>query len=225
MHASIPIYLHHPGPTIGSPPAAAPFRFSTDRMPEHQRPSLLRDFFLHQGVRYDVEPIGTDPVEVDIALERSDGLQLTSGRVQGARFRRTRENPQPTEDVGLMVNPNGSQLVAQRGRELVLGEGDATLVSMADPFDSARGPAGNILALRFPRSGLAPHLAAPQDCLMRRIPFNSPALRLLTGYINMAVPGLAGSPGDLQRSVASHCYELTALALGATRDAAERAKG
>jgi AraC-like DNA-binding protein len=208
-----------------SSPAAPVFRFSTDGMAEPERPILLREFFLRQGVRYDGERVGSDPVEVDVTLQRFPGLQLTSGRVQGARFRRTRESPHPTEDVALLVNPTGLQSVTQRGREVVLGDGDAALISMADPLETVHRPPGNILALRFPRSEIAPYLAAPQDCFVRRIPSGSPELRLLTDYIRMAVPGLASSPRSLQQSIASHCYELTALALGATRDAAELARG
>ena len=48
----------------------------------------------------------------------------------GARVRRIRESNDPTDDVGLIVNPAGHHLLSQRGREIVLGEGEAALVSL-----------------------------------------------------------------------------------------------
>ena len=220
MHASTQ------GVLLGSRLSAAPMlRVSGHGLPERQRPVVLREFFERLGVRYDSEPVGRDPIEIDLTLQGIPGLQLLSGRMQGARFRRTRESNDPTEDVGLLINPKGTHSLAQRGREIVLGDGDATLISLTETLDTVHQAPGNIFVLRFPRPELAPRLAAPQDCVMRRIPNGTEALRLLTHYIDITWKQQAWTERDLQRVIVSHFYDLIALAVGATRDAAELAKG
>src|SRR5262245_22435551 len=106
---------------LGSRPSTTGMlRLALDDMPESRRPEGLRAFFERLGVRYDADHVGDDPVEIDLTLQGLPGLQLLSGRLQGARYLRTRESNDPTEDVGLIVNPGGQHLLCQRGREIVL---------------------------------------------------------------------------------------------------------
>lgn len=140
-----------PGMFLGSRPSVAgTLRLSANDAPEYQRPTLLREFFERLGVRYDIEPAGGDPIEIDLTLQGLPGLQLLSGRMQGARFRRTRESSDPTDDVCLMVNPGGPHLISQRGREIVLEDGEATLLSLNERLDSTHRSPGDFLVLLFP---------------------------------------------------------------------------
>ena len=215
-----------PGIQAGSrPSAAATLRLAANEAPEHQRPALLSAFFERMGVRYDTEPTGDAPVEIDLTVQALPGLQLMSGQMLGARVRRIRESNDPTDDVGLIVNPAGHHLLSQRGREIVLGEGEAALVSLVDPLISVQRPPGRMLALRLPMPPLASRLAGGGDCFMRRIPQSSAALRLLTGYHGIVSQQLMRASLDAQHQVVSHFYDLTAVAIGATRDAAELAEG
>jgi AraC-like DNA-binding protein len=226
MHASIPAASHVPGVLLGSRPSAAPMlRLSGNGAPERERLVMLRDFFERLGVRYDSEPTGNDPIEIDLTLQGIPGLQLLSARMQGARFRRTRESTDPTEDVGLLMNGKGAHFVAQRGREIVLGDGDATLISLTEPLETMHRAPGDIFVLRFPRPELAPRLAAPQDCIMRRIPHGTEALGLLSHYINITWRHDTWTQRELQQVLVAHFYDLIAVAIGATRDAAELAQG
>lgn len=214
------------GVLLGSRPSAAGMlHLSAGGVPEFERPELLREFFDRLGVRYDAELMGRDPIEIDLTLQGLPGLQLLSGKLEGARFLRTRENTDPTEDVGLVVNSGGEHFMRQRGREIVLGDGDATLISLTDTLETVNRPPGEILVLRFPRPQLAPRLSGAQDCFLRRIPHDSPALGLLTNYVKTASQEQTLADQDLQRVVVSHLCDLTALAIGATRDAAELAQG
>src|SRR5436190_11862348 len=91
---------------IGSRPGAAGIiRCPTNDAPEHVRPALLCDFFGRLGINYHVQPEGNAPVEIDLTIRALPGLQIMSGRMQGARYRRTRESSDATEDVGVVVNP------------------------------------------------------------------------------------------------------------------------
>jgi hypothetical protein len=124
-------------------------RLSAGGAPECERPALLREFFEPWGVCYDANPVHGDGIEIDFTLQLLPGLQLMSGKLQGARYRRTRVGSDPTDDVGLIVNPGGTHLISQRGRDIVLGSGEATLVSLTDPFDCTFRPA---VLRRHPRS-------------------------------------------------------------------------
>jgi AraC-like DNA-binding protein len=210
---------------LGSRPSAVPMlRISAADVPEHRRPHLLREVFEPLGVRYDAEPLAGIPVEIDLTLQGLPGLQLFSGRMQGARYRRTRQSTDPTDDVCLMVNPTGQHAIAQRGREIVLDAGEAALVSLTDTLESTNGPPGDFLVLRCPKAQLAGSLSVGQDRFLRRIPHDTPALRLLTKYIGFARQEDAVGNPHLQRVVVSHFYELMAVAIGATRDATEAAQ-
>jgi AraC-like DNA-binding protein len=201
----------------------AVLRLPANEAPEHERPDLLREFFQRLGVRYEVAATGREPINIDLTLRRLPGLQFSSGTLQGARYLRTRDNNDPAEDVGLVVNPSGSLLLSQRGEEIELAEGDATLVDFTEALHSVHRAPGDMLVMRFPRAELAPRLANSRDCALRRITRGTPALSLLARYINMAEH--SGGNEALQHIVVSHFYDLAAVAIGATRDALVLAQG
>ena len=221
-------YVPSPPPEVllGSKPSAAgTLQLSLNSAPEYERPELLRQFFNRLGVRYDAKLAHDDPIEIDLTLQGLPGIQVLSGRLQGACYRRTRVSGDHTDDVGLIVNPGGAHLLAQRGREIELGSGDATLVSLTDPLESTHRPPGDLLVLRFPFPQLAPRLAGARDCLLRRIPHNTASLRLLRDYVSIAGREPTVANRDLQGVFVSHLYDLLAVTVGATRDATEIAQG
>jgi AraC-like DNA-binding protein len=199
-------------------------RLALEDTPEYERPLRLREFFDRLGVCYDAEQGGSDPIEIDLTLQGLPGIQLLSGRMQGTRYRRTCPKPDPTEDLGLVMNPGGPLYISQLGREIVLGDGEATLVSLSESLDGAHRPPGRLRVLRVPASLLAPRLAKGQDNFLRRIPPGSPALRLLANYVNIAWPEHAPVSHDLQHLLVSHLYDLMAVTIGATPDAVETAQ-
>jgi AraC-like DNA-binding protein len=211
---------------LGSRPSAAGMlRLSGKDAPEHERQRLFREFFERRGTRYEVEPLGGAPVEIDLTIHVLPGLNLLSARLLGARYRRMRESNDSTDDVGLMLNPGGTLHLSQRGKDIVLGEGEATLLSLTDPMISVQPPPGRLVALRLPMQQLASRLTGAQDCIMRRISRDNPALRLLTSYIDVAEQRQTLADRGLQGVLVSHVYDLIAVTLGATRDAAEIAQG
>jgi AraC-like DNA-binding protein len=139
-------------------------------------------------------------------------------------YRRRCEKADPTEDLGLVMNPGGPLYLSQRGREIVLDRGEATVVCLTEPVDAMHRAPAHFRALRVPSALLTPRLAGWQDPFLRCIPSDSAALRLLINYIDHTwqEPTLA-SP-ELQHLIVSHLYDLMAVAIGATRDAAETAQ-
>src|SRR5262249_52144492 len=115
-------------------------------------------------------------------------------------------------------------LISQRGREVMLGDGDATLVALTEPLDTTHRPPGDMLVLRVPWPQLAPSLADTQNCFLRRIPCGTPALSLLTDYVNIAWQERTLADRDLQRVLVRPLYDLMAVAISATRDAVHTAQ-
>ena len=102
--------------------------------------------------------------------------------------------------------------------------GEGVLMSNAD-VGSMTLAASRFAAFSVPRAAIAALVPDVGATIARPIPANNPAFRLLLGYLATAndVQGLI-TP-ELQRLAVTHVYDLLALALGATRDAAATAKG
>jgi AraC-like DNA-binding protein len=221
----------YPSPTpellLGSRPSGAgPFPISLARVPEHERPNMFREVFGRLGLRYEIKPSDDIPFEADLTLQPLRGLQFLLGRWQGSADRSSRDMlaDGTDDDIGLIVNLGGPYLLSQGGQEIVLGDGDATLVSLADPCSFTHRPPGGMLALRCPRAQFSPLVAGLNDRHLRRIPCETQALRLLTDYIGVARNEQTIASGELQQLVVAHLRDLMALAIGATRDAAEAAQ-
>jgi AraC-like DNA-binding protein len=200
-------------------------RLSLGDIPEFERPHRLREFFERLGVIYDPMQERSGPIEIDLTLRAMPGIQLLSGRLQGTAYRRSCPQPEATEDLGLVINPRGSLYIAQRGREIVLRNGEATLVSLSETLEGAHRPPGGLQVLRVPASLLVPRLAKRHDGFLRCIPPDGAAIRLLTNYIDVAWQEQTAASPDLQHAIVSHLYDLMAVAIGASDDAAEIAQG
>jgi AraC-like DNA-binding protein len=211
---------------VAPPSDAGPIRFAATGAPEPKRADLYREFLDRSVVRLDVEPLPDVPFDVDVMLQALPGLQLFSGRLHGSRNWRTREMlTDGKDDFSLMVNLGGPYLVSQGRREILLDDGEATLVTSAEPCSFTHHPPGGVLALLVPRAPFAALVNGVEDRCLRRIPRDTPALRLLTDYVAVTRDESAIASRTLQHLVVAHLHDLMAVALGATRDAAEAARG
>ena len=211
----------------GSPPSGSgPIRLSLDDAPERERPALYREFFGRSLFRLNVEPLRDHTLEVNVALQKLPGLHLFSGRLHGSRNQRTRAFlADGVDDFTLVVNLGGPYQVCQGQQELVLGDGEATFLTCAEPVSFAHHPPGDVLALQVPRVPFAPLVAGVEDRYLRRIPRDTPALRLLIDYVNVARDDQTIASHELQGLIVAHVYDLMAVSLGATRDATQAAHG
>ena len=218
-----------PSPTaeaLRGPRHSAPIRFSLDDAPERERLDIYSEFLRRSVASIDVEPLRDASLEVDVTLQSLPSLRLLSGRSHGSRSRRTRGLlADGNDDFALMVNLGGPYIVSQGDDELVLGDGDAAFVSFGNPCSFTHYPPGDVLALRLPRRRFAPLVTGLEDCCLRPIPRGSQALRLLTDYVQIARTEQTIASRELQQLFAAHVYDLTAVLIGATRDAAEVAQG
>jgi AraC-like DNA-binding protein len=203
-----------------------PVRFSLDGVPERERLGIYREFFGKSVCRFEIDPLDGVPFDVDVTLGAMPELQLFKGRVQGTRCGRAPKLlADGTDDFALVVNLGGPYLAAQRGEEILLDDGEATLLSEADSFFLSHKPPGALLVLRMPRPRLATLVRGPQDRIMRRIPHETPALKLLRRYVDIAWSEPSTESDALRHAVGTHLQDLIALTIGATQDTEEAARG
>jgi AraC-like DNA-binding protein len=138
-----------------------------------------------------------------------------------ARLRRTRELiAQTDESVALLIDRKGSIGWSQHGAEIQLVRSSGVLVLHAEPAEMFF-PSADYMAVIAPLRAIAPLTGCLED-RSRYIPAGTEALTLLPACLRMLC-GLS-DPHVIDRSV-TYVYDLMALALGATRDAAAIATG
>jgi AraC-like DNA-binding protein len=203
--------------------ASGSIRFTLDGVPPSDRMAVYREVFGRSVMNYDLEPLPDIPFDVDLKFQALPGLLMMSGRVCGSRNTRTRETlaREGTDDIGMLINLVGPHRVTYGQRELVLGDGEATLVSMSEVCSFTHKPPGEVLAFRVPRKLFAPLTCDVDSHFLQRIPSCLPALRLLTDYVRLAQGSSYAMDADLQRLFVTHVHELMAAVVGASRDAAE----
>jgi AraC-like DNA-binding protein len=204
----------------------AAVRFSSDDLPERDRIAVWREVIGRKYVRVDIEPLPDRPFRVDSRLRRLPGLGIMTAEMSEFRLARTSELiSDGNDDLHLGVNISGAETIVQRGREVGLRAGDATLVSMAETGTIVRTSAGQRLRFQVPLNALAPLVTRVEDAVLRPIPAGTPALRLLRSYLGAVEEDGALAMPELRRLVVAHIHDLVALVIGATRDAAAVAEG
>src|SRR5262249_42196532 len=111
-------------------------------------------------------------------------------------------------------------------RNPVLGPGDGCLMNNAE-VGAMTLPAETppFITFRVPAAAVAPLVPDLRAVVAQRVLADSPALRLLVRYLEILQDTSALATPQLQHVVATHVYDLLALAVGATHEAAEIANG
>jgi AraC-like DNA-binding protein len=125
----------------------------------------------------------------------------------------------------LNVSLRGGRHLLQRGREIAVAHGEAVVASAAEPGVVTLPPAVRYVSIRLPRKAMAALIVNRNLDVPKLIRRDSEALQLLLEYVRSLRKRPAFASPELQRPVAAHVYDLAALAIGATRDAAEIADG
>jgi AraC-like DNA-binding protein len=201
----------------GSTPRA--IRFSTDDYAERDRIEALREVYGRTIVKHDIELLRDGLMRAEGRLHVLPGLGLAFGRCLGiSRLQRTAAHID-SDDFVLTVSLGGGRLLSQRGREIAVARGQAVVASCAETGVVTLPSASRFISFRLPRKAVAPLIAEPNAHVAKLIPRNSEALQLLLHYVRSLQRHEIASP-ELQRLVVAHVYDLAALAIGATREAA-----
>ncbi|RVA61022.1 helix-turn-helix transcriptional regulator, partial [Mesorhizobium sp. M7A.F.Ca.CA.001.08.1.1] len=117
-------------------------------------------------------------------------------------------------------------VMKHRGREEAVGNGQALMMSGEEVGLNLIGAGGfRFVNLSFSRKQLSPLIGDPAAVLMRPLPTQSGAMRLLLDYISSIQEVGDELTAEACHLAAAHVFDLAALAMGATRDAAQIARG
>jgi AraC-like DNA-binding protein len=215
--------------TQSSAAAARIVRFSAEAFPERTRLAMWQEAMRRNIVGLDNEPLVKDqcPIlnAVGIALP-SLGIAIATSAPQ--HVRRTRELlPDGNDNLCLIIlrgSPTAA-IVTQFGREITIDPGGAVMLSHSDRYCITFPSAVRLRVLNLRREILRPLLHDFDAIIARPIPRQTEGLRLLSKYVEGLTEEPALNAADFARLVVSQIYDLVALTMGATREAAEIAKG
>jgi AraC-like DNA-binding protein len=201
-------------------------RLSTDELPERDRVAVACEVYGRLTARLDIEPVREAPFHFRMVATALPELVISTFSSSPVTVRRTRELlADGNDDVVLSAPPAAQTMVSQLGREVSHHAGDAVLMSATDIFSIKAASMLRCLTLTLSRRRLAATVPGLEDALMRPIPRGAEALRLLTSYGRAFESQQSLATPELRHLVVNHVYDLAALALGATRDAAAIANG
>ncbi len=192
-------------------------RFSSCTLAEEGRGQALEE--LHERgllptkfVRY-----GNAAPKVDLVNRAMAGLRILTASYTGVRREGVRQGG---DFLYLCMTLNGTTVGSRRGREMILSDGDAVLMTNEEATWTMTSPSSvNIAGIRVPRSAIAPLVPKLENVTMRRIIRDATGLRLLTKYLDVIADDEALAAPASQRLIISHFYDLVALTLGASCDA------
>src|SRR5215475_4546263 len=194
-------------------------RFSTAALPEKDRVAMWRDHYCRMQMKLDIEPINEIPLDCAILTRALPGVQIMSTAMSPARVTRTREFlADGNGDLIFIINQSGSVVAHARGREIMLREGDAVLMSTGEAKVFDRPVHGGSLSFRIPRSILSSIVPDVDDVVMQLIPQKAEALKLLAGYAAPLFNDIALATPEFRRTAVNHLHDLVALALGSAHD-------
>ena len=196
-------------------------RFSTADFPERDRLTMFREMFGRGVANMDITPLGKE-CRADIELRMFPGASVMWGGNSPHRFEKGRD-PGKSDDDCLLAWATSPGAFRHLGKEITVGAGPAVLMSCADKATVENAFPIQHVTLKVPRAALKPLVVGLEDAFMRPIPAETDALRLLKGYLATVHADHEAAGIPLQRAMVLHISDLIALALGATRDAAELA--
>jgi AraC-like DNA-binding protein len=176
-------------------------------------------------LRLEHEPLPDQPFHVDTALRMLPGLAVATVHSSLLRVGRTRPLITDGDDSLILQIASCPGVASQLGRTVAVTPGDGVVLSAADVGHFTFSATSDALALRLPRAPLTQLVRDLGAVLVRPLPSGMPALRLLKRYIGVFENVSAPATPDLQHLAVTHVYDLVAMALGATRHAAEIAEG
>jgi AraC-like DNA-binding protein len=200
------------------PAGFAPVALTTEAEIPQRRVELAREVF-GRVLRVDIEPIAGSDLQIDLQLRDLPGLNLATGRINGATVSRTSSLIADGNDDVMFVlgGTKGQLLTEQRGRQAVLEQGDIQPLSNAER-GSLTHRNSHATAMVVPRGALAMLVPDIDDRISRPLPRNSPGLHLLEGYLAALTTIPAFDTLDVARTAVTHIHDLLACIIGPSRD-------
>lgn len=210
--------------TTTANPHVPALHFSTDMFAPHERLAAWRESFGRGILKLEIESLSEGEFRSDVTLRVLPGLAIMSGDTSAIRFNRPLHLID-NDDIGMSISLSGDSLFRVRDHEDMIHSGDAVVMGAGEGGMNESRARCRFFGLRMPRSVLAPLAIPVTQLLGRRIPADTPSLRLLRQYLGILADTDALDTSELQRHAVTHIHDLVLLTLGAARDAANLAQG
>lgn len=199
-------------------------RFSTEGITEGERVRRWREHCDRLSLQLDIKPTHSIPFQACMRAKSLPGLQLMTGRMSPARISRSRESlSDGNDDLVMVVNREGPLKIAAAGKELILGEHEAVLMASDEVTVLDRDTPGQSVAFRVSRAALSSISMDIDQALLRVVPRQTEALRLLSHYAEGLFADVPLDP-QFRNLAVSHVHDLIVLAFGPKRQAGETTK-
>jgi AraC-like DNA-binding protein len=212
---------------MGSLHASVPpevIRLCSDDIPERDRVAFVREIYGRMIVKHEIEPYDGGPFQWQGLLQSLPGLGLASTVLSSVRTQRTAQQID-SDDLVLNVSVSGRRIVRQYGREVIIGPGELAVTRSSDIASCEVSDHARCLNIRVPVGELSPMICDLDPVMAMLVPADSERLSLLLSYVESVQETQALARPELAHLVVTHVHDLVALTLGATRDAAETARG
>jgi AraC-like DNA-binding protein len=193
------------------------FRLSSGQFAERDRIEASREIIGRSLMKMNFELRPGVPFNVDMVFRALPDFALASGTFSAMDCLRTPDLIE-SDDIILTVALSGNSILHVRGAEVPIGPGSAALTRTADVCRCEVQSASDVINFRFPFDRIASQIADLDAAVMRPVPVDTEALRLLVHYAAMLKDDIVMAP-DVQSLVVSHLQDLAVLAIGGTRDA------
>jgi AraC-like DNA-binding protein len=200
---------------------AVAVRFSTDDLPLRERVPRWRELLFQSSTRVDVRLDADVPFRASATIRQLPGLRILSGFSPPAIYERCTSAIE-VDDLAFQFGVSGGSFAQLNGRNEEIGPGEAFVLPTGNRAGIRLLRDVQFVSLRMPRAAIAGSVANLSGTYCRAIPNATPALALLKRYVGMLDQSAdAIATPALQHAAVTHIYDLVALTLGATRDAAE----
>jgi AraC-like DNA-binding protein len=198
--------------------------FASDRIPAGARLDLWRDTLSRKLIPVVVDQLENAPLRCEAFLRALPGIRFGWAALSPTIHARTRDVvSNDNDDFFFVMCMDGMLHATQSRRELVLQRGEAMLLACSELGSYHWPRQGNILCFRLPNSALTGAVPDAYDRVARIISSDVDSLKLLASYSHALGYNQSLSTPELRKLAVTHLYDLIALSLGASSDAAHDA--
>ena len=189
---------------------------TTETIGEHERFDYWRDVICRRYVHIEAQPLPSDGT-FQAELVAADIGPVTFSRVWAEPHRVRRSNaliesrPHETFMVSLMLRGNG--VLAQDGREAVLGTGDAALYDGSRPFNLALPNRFDMIVLQFAREALLQRCPVAGQLTASRLPGDAPVVTPVSSMLRAIQPAAVREDTTVARQVGASILDILAVTL------------
>jgi AraC-like DNA-binding protein len=200
-------------------------RFSTDALPARDRLAIWHDVFGRQMVKVQFEADPDVPFFRTATLCGMPGLSLAFSRSSACHTFRTRSlMADGVDDLIFTAILEGAASGSLGDREPLVTAGDGLLMPCTEVLRFSYSTTSRFITAKVTRKAIAAMVKDPEAALFLPIR-RTDELKLLTSYVAGVEDGVMLTSPELRHAFATHVQDLIALAIGATRDSTQLARG